>query len=144
MSNLRGKHSPLFLYFWNYHINHHINLPSLYFLSKYYVPTCVHALSHRLTKMCTPGTFDSLLCDYTYYRPHMMTTSFIHGGQGIIMYHTQWWIYIQKFPACAPPPNRTKFFHFYICFHQKAPVLELGAPSNEGWRPPNGKSWIRP
>ena len=36
----------------------------------------------------------------------------------------------------APPPNRTEFFHFYICFHQKAPVLEVGAPSNEGWHPP--------
>ena len=34
------------------------------------------------------------------------------------------------------PPNRTKFFHFYKCFHQKAPVLEVGAP--------NGKSWIHP
>ena len=34
------------------------------------------------------------------------------------------------------PPNRTKFFHFYICFHQKVPVLEVGTPSNEGWRPP--------
>ena len=22
----------------------------------------------------------------------------------------------------APPPNRTKFFRFYICFHQKVPV----------------------
>ena len=54
-----------------------------------------------------------------------------------------WRIYIQKFPA-PPPPNRTKFFHFYICFHQKAPVSEVGAPSNEGWRPPKGKSWIRP
>ena len=54
----------------------------------------------------------------------------------------QWRIYIQKF--LARPPNRTKFFRFYICFHQKAPVSEVGAPSNEGWHPPNGKSWIRP
>ena len=36
----------------------------------------------------------------------------------------------------AAPPNRTKFFCFYICFHQKVPVSEVGAPSNEGWRPP--------
>ena len=36
------------------------------------------------------------------------------------------------------PPNRTKFFHFYICFHQKVPVLEVGTPSNEGWHPPMG------
>ena len=42
------------------------------------------------------------------------------------------------------PPNRTKFFCFYICFHRKVPVSEVNAPSNEGWRPPNGKSWIRP
>ena len=40
-----------------------------------------------------------------------------------------------KFPARAPP-NRTKFFRFYICFHRKVPVSEAGAPSNEGWRPP--------
>ena len=48
--------------------------------------------------------------------------------------------------TCPPPPNRTKFFRFYICFHQKMPVLEVGTPSNVGWRPPppNGKSWIRP
>ena len=44
---------------------------------------------------------------------------------------------------CAPP-NRTKFFCLYICFHQKVPVSEVGTPSNEGWHPPNGKSWIRP
>ena len=36
----------------------------------------------------------------------------------------------------AHPPNRTKFFNFYICFHQKAPVSEVGTPSNEGWHPP--------
>ena len=58
-------------------------------------------------------------------------------------FQNQWRIYIQKFPACAPP-NRTKFFHFYICFHRKVPVSEVGTPSNEGWRPPNGKSWIHP
>ena len=40
-----------------------------------------------------------------------------------------------KVPGTCPP-NRTKFFCFYICFHQKAPVSEVGAPSNEGWRPP--------
>ena len=34
------------------------------------------------------------------------------------------------------PPNRTKLFCFYICFHFKMPVLEVGAPSNEGWHPP--------
>ena len=42
------------------------------------------------------------------------------------------------------PPNRTKFFHFYICFHRKAPVLEVGAPSNEGWRPPMGNAGSAP
>ena len=42
-------------------------------------------------------------------------------------YNLQWWIYIQKFWAHAPP-NRIKFFQFYICFHQKAPVLEVDAP----------------
>ena len=46
--------------------------------------------------------------------------------------------------TCPPPRNRTKFFCLYICFHQKAPVSEVGAPSNEGWCPPNGKSWIHP
>ena len=45
------------------------------------------------------------------------------------MIYLQWWIYIQKFPARAPPPpNRTKFFRFYICFQQKVPVSEVGAP----------------
>ena len=58
--------------------------------------------------------------------------------------HWQWQIYIQKFPVHTLPPNRTKCFCFYICFHQKAPVSEVGAPSNEGWCPPNGKSWIFP
>ena len=41
-----------------------------------------------------------------------------------------------KVSGAYPPPNRTKFFRFYICFHQKAPVSEVGAPSNEGWCPP--------
>ena len=50
----------------------------------------------------------------------------------------------KSFRCMPPPPNRTKFYHFYICFHQKVPVLEVGAPSNEGWHPPNGKSWIHP
>ena len=52
------------------------------------------------------------------------------------MLSEQWRIYIQEFPVHAPPPNRTKFFCFYICFHQKVPVSEVGTPSNEGWRPP--------
>ena len=52
------------------------------------------------------------------------------------LYYYQWRIYIQKFPAPPPPPNRTKFFHFYTCFHRKAPVSEVGASSNEGWHPP--------
>ena len=43
-----------------------------------------------------------------------------------------------KVSGVRPPPNRTKFFRFYICFHQKVPVLEVGTPSNEGWRPPMG------
>ena len=43
-----------------------------------------------------------------------------------------------------PPPNRTKFFRFYICFHQKVPVLEVGAPSNEGWCPPTGNPGSAP
>ena len=62
----------------------------------------------------------------------------------LLLFHRnlQWRIYVQKFPA--RPPNRTKFFRFYICFHRKAPVSEVGTPSNKGWRPPNGKSWIRP
>ena len=55
----------------------------------------------------------------------------------------QWQIYIQKFLACAPH-NRTKFLCFYICFHQKAPVLEVGTLSNKGWHHPNRKSWICP
>ena len=53
----------------------------------------------------------------------------------------------KSFQRVPPPPNRTKFFRFYICFHRKASVLEVGAPSSEGWHPPpppNGKSWIRP
>ena len=44
----------------------------------------------------------------------------------------------------ARPPNRTKFFRFYICFHLKAPVLEVGTPSNEGWRPPTGNPGSAP
>ena len=43
-----------------------------------------------------------------------------------------------------PPPNRTKFFRFYICFHRKVPVSEVGAPSNEGWRPPMGNPGSAP
>ena len=42
------------------------------------------------------------------------------------------------------PPNRTKFFHFYICFHRKVPVSEDGAPSNEGWHPPTGNPGSAP
>ena len=49
----------------------------------------------------------------------------------------QWRIYIQKFAAHAPTPYGTRFFHFYIHFHQKAPVLEIHAP------PPYRKPWIR-
>ena len=41
-------------------------------------------------------------------------------------------------------PNRTKFFRFYICFHRKAPVSEVGAPSNKGWRPPTGNPGSAP
>ena len=58
-------------------------------------------------------------------------------------YSYQWRIYIQKFPARGPH-NRTKFFHFNICFHRKAPASEVGTPSNEGWRPPMGNPGSTP
>ena len=41
----------------------------------------------------------------------------------------------------VPPPQQDQILSF---LHRKAPVSEVGAPSNEGWRPPNRKSWIRP
>ena len=41
-----------------------------------------------------------------------------------------------------PPPNRIQFFHFHICFCQKAPTLEVSIPPNGSAPPPNGKSWI--
>ena len=43
--------------------------------------------------------------------------------------------------AGARPPNRIQFFHFRICFHQKAPTSEAGTPPM-AQHPPNGKSWI--
>ena len=49
-----------------------------------------------------------------------------------------------KVPGARPLPNRTKFFCFYICFHRKAPVSEVGAPSNEGWPPPTGNPGSAP
>ena len=55
----------------------------------------------------------------------------------------QWRIYIQKFPACTPPPNRTKFFRFYICIHRKV-CQRLAPPPMRVGAPPNMKSWIRP
>ena len=51
--------------------------------------------------------------------------------------------FIQQLPLCvqwcgaladpggaagARPPNRIQFFRFHICFHQKAPTSEVGAP----------------
>ena len=49
-----------------------------------------------------------------------------------------------KVSGAPPPPNTTKFFRFYICFHQKVPVSEVGTPSNEGWRPPTGNPGSAP
>ena len=28
----------------------------------------------------------------------------------------------------APTPNGIQFFHFYICFHKKVPMLDVNAP----------------
>ena len=39
------------------------------------------------------------------------------------------------------PPNKIQFFHFCICFCQKAPTLEVSTPPNSS-APPNRKSWI--
>ena len=45
-------------------------------------------------------------------------------------YPPHWWIQ----GGCHPcmPPNRIQFFHFRICFHQKVPTLEVGAPQQLG------------
>ena len=45
--------------------------------------------------------------------------------------------------APHPPPTGPNSFVF-TCFHQKAPVSEVGAPSNEGWRPPTGNPGSAP
>ena len=39
--------------------------------------------------------------------------------------------------ASTQPPNRIQFFHFCICFCQKAPTSEVGAPQRLG-TPPTG------
>ena len=44
--------------------------------------------------------------------------------------------------AGCTPPHGTQFFHFYIHFCQKVPMLEVHVPPN-GSTPPYGKSWIR-
>ena len=44
--------------------------------------------------------------------------------------YKQWRIYTQKFLAHASPlpPYGTKFFHFHVHFHQKAPASEVHIP----------------
>ena len=65
-----------------------------------------------------------------------------------------WWIKtvsischwrIQGAAPARAPPNGIQFFRFHIHFHQKVPVLEVGAPptARRPPRPPNGKSLIR-
>ena len=53
----------------------------------------------------------------------------------------QWQIYIQKFLARPSPTGPNSFV--FTRFHQKVPVLEVGAPPTRVGAP-NGKSWIRP
>ena len=72
---------------------------------------------------------------------YMIIVTNTHVRSKIRSEKTQWRIYIQKFPA-DPPTGPNSFV--LTCFHQKVPVSEVGTPSNEGWPPPNGKSWIRP
>ena len=49
---------------------------------------------------------------------------------------SHWRIYIQNFPAHAPHPYRTQFFHFHIHFHRKAPASEVHTPSKRVHAPP--------
>ena len=48
--------------------------------------------------------------------------------------YNHWWI--QGGTPGVHPPNRIQFFHFRICFCQKAYVSEVGAPQREILDPP--------
>ena len=55
------------------------------------------------------------------------------------IFSSHWRIYTQNFPAHAPFPYGTKFFHFHTHFHQKASVLQVHAPPKNGTtHPPTG------
>ena len=109
-------------------------------------------------KMCCPFSYKArneacqyITCKLSYFSSvstlHInIVTHNVQSSIDIIMHNVQdqWRIYIQKFPV-HDPPNRTKFFHFYICFHRKVPVSEVGAPPpNEGWHLPVGNPGSAP
>ena len=55
----------------------------------------------------------------------------------------QWRIYIQKFPARAPPTGPNSFIFTYV-FTEKHLCRRLVSPPTRVGAPPNRKSWIRP
>ena len=73
---------------------------------------------------------DKIICVKTIFQSVSVSVSWIQSV---------WWISSILDIICSggstyksfghmPPPNRIKFFQFYICFHRKAPVLEVDAP----------------
>ena len=52
------------------------------------------------------------------------------------MIYLQWWIYIQKFPARAPPPTGPNSFVFTYVFNKKRLCRRLAPPQREILDPP--------
>ena len=51
-------------------------------------------------------------------------------------YTCQWRIYIQKFPACAPPPQQDQILSFLHMFSPKSACVRGWCPLQRGLAPP--------